>query len=195
MNINVSQFSCRLCIWACWYHVTSASWVIFHDFFFVVCWLFSTLTFSKKSFSSTIGVSNSWDQDQVWHSVGPDLGPNWLQQTAKYAAVRQMVETREPQYDQTAHNLCKQFVTRSGLTYPQSWWVFKLPKLILKNSNRRGKSMQNYRIGKKLIVSNTSCLLNGIDKQGIPRSDCFWRSSLIRIFPVCYSDRHFFKAA
>ena len=24
-----------------------------------------------------------------------------------------------------------------------------------------------------------------------PRSDCFWRSSLIREFPVCYSDKHF----
>ena len=24
-----------------------------------------------------------------------------------------------------------------------------------------------------------------------PRSDCFWRSSLIRVFSVCYSDMHF----
>ena len=31
------------------------------------------------------------------------------------------------------------------------------------------------------------------DKQGRPRSDCFWRSSLIRVFPVCYSDKHFFE--
>ena len=29
------------------------------------------------------------------------------------------------------------------------------------------------------------------DKQCRPRSNCFWRSSLIRVFPVCYSDKHF----
>ena len=31
----------------------------------------------------------------------------------------------------------------------------------------------------------------GLDKQFRPRSDCFMRSSLIRVFPVCYSDKHF----
>ena len=30
-----------------------------------------------------------------------------------------------------------------------------------------------------------------IDKQCRPRSDCFFRSSLNRVFPVCYSDKHF----
>ena len=29
------------------------------------------------------------------------------------------------------------------------------------------------------------------DKQDRPRSDCFWRSILIRVFPVCYCDMHF----
>ena len=29
-----------------------------------------------------------------------------------------------------------------------------------------------------------------IDKQRRPRSACFWRSSLIRVFPVCYPDKH-----
>ena len=38
---------------------------------------------------------------------------------------------------------------------------------------------------------DTSCLQKDIDKQCRPRSDCFWRSSLIRVFPVCYSDKHF----
>ena len=32
-----------------------------------------------------------------------------------------------------------------------------------------------------------------LDKQDRPRSDCFWRSSLIRVFPVCYSDKHFVR--
>ena len=35
----------------------------------------------------------------------------------------------------------------------------------------------------------------GIDKQCRAKSDCFfncfWRSSLIRVFPVCYCDKHF----
>ena len=32
---------------------------------------------------------------------------------------------------------------------------------------------------------------NGLDKQHKPRSNCFWRRSLIMVFPVCYSDKHF----
>ena len=35
----------------------------------------------------------------------------------------------------------------------------------------------------------------GIDKQCRPRSDCFWRSSLIRVFSVCYSDKHFVNSS
>ena len=31
----------------------------------------------------------------------------------------------------------------------------------------------------------------GLGKQRRSRSDCFWRSSLIRVFSVCYSDKHF----
>ena len=40
--------------------------------------------------------------------------------------------------------------------------------------------------------SNTSCLPKR-PRQTVcrPRSDCFSRSSLIRVFPVCYSDKHF----
>ena len=33
----------------------------------------------------------------------------------------------------------------------------------------------------------------GLDKQDRPSSDCFWGSSLIRVFPVCYSDKQFLK--
>ena len=35
----------------------------------------------------------------------------------------------------------------------------------------------------------------GLDKQCRPRSDCFWRSSLIRIFAVCYSNQHFVNSS
>ena len=31
----------------------------------------------------------------------------------------------------------------------------------------------------------------GLDKECMPRSDCFFTSSLIRVFPVCYSDKLF----
>ena len=37
------------------------------------------------------------------------------------------------------------------------------------------------------LVTCQACL----DKQPRPRSDCFWRSSLIKVFSVCYSDKHF----
>ena len=40
-------------------------------------------------------------------------------------------------------------------------------------------------------ISNTSCLQKGSDKQCKPRSDCFWRSSLIWVFSVWYSDKRF----
>ena len=30
-----------------------------------------------------------------------------------------------------------------------------------------------------------------LDKHGRTRSDCFWRSSLIRVFTVCHSEKHF----
>ena len=43
--------------------------------FFVVCWLFSKLTFSKIYFWDTIRVSNSLDPDKVRRFVGHDLGP------------------------------------------------------------------------------------------------------------------------
>ena len=35
----------------------------------------------------------------------------------------------------------------------------------------------------------------GLDKLGRSRSDCFWRSSLIRKFPVCYSLNHFVNSS
>ena len=47
--------------------------------FFDVCWQFSKLTFSTKSFRNTIRVSNGLDPDQDRHYVGPDLSQNCLQ--------------------------------------------------------------------------------------------------------------------
>ena len=35
----------------------------------------------------------------------------------------------------------------------------------------------------------------GIDKQCRPRSDCFWRSSLIMVFPVWFSNKHFVNSS
>ena len=45
-----------------------------------------------------------------------------------------------------------------------------------------------YSICSKIL--STSCLPNGLDKQHRPRIDCFCKSSLINVFPVCYSDKH-----
>ena len=41
---------------------------------------------------------------------------------------------------------------------------------------------------------NVTCQ-EGLYKQARPRSDCFWRSHLIRVFPVCYSDKQFVNHA
>ena len=50
-------------------------------FFMLFCRLltFSKLTISKNTFRYTIRVSNSLNQDQARHFVGPDSGPNCLQ--------------------------------------------------------------------------------------------------------------------
>ena len=40
---------------------------------------FQNQLFSKIYFRDTIRVSNRLDPDQSRHSVGPDLGPNYLQ--------------------------------------------------------------------------------------------------------------------
>ena len=63
----------------CLHYINSACWVIFHAFVVSASFFFSKLTFSRKSFRITIRVSNGLDPDQDQHSVGPDLGPNWLQ--------------------------------------------------------------------------------------------------------------------
>ena len=40
--------------------------------------IFSNVSFLENSFRNTIRASNSLDQDQAGHFVGPDLGPNCL---------------------------------------------------------------------------------------------------------------------
>ena len=45
----------------------------------------------KNSFRNTISVSNSLDQDQTGHFVGPDLGPNCLQRLSADDNSRQRV--------------------------------------------------------------------------------------------------------
>ena len=48
------------------------------------------------------------------------------------------------------------------------------------------KNTVNVLIFRTLVVCQ-----KGLDKQCRPRSDCFCRSSLIRVFSVCYSDKLF----
>ena len=57
-------------------HCKSDKMLLIIDF---VCWLFSKLTFFKKYFWNTSGVSNSLDPEENGYSVGPDLGLNCLQ--------------------------------------------------------------------------------------------------------------------
>ena len=45
--------------------------------------------------------------------------------------------------------------------------------------------------GKCLIFWTPVACWKSQDKQHRPRSDCFWTSSLIRVFPVCYYDKHY----
>ena len=58
-----------------------ACWVIFRDFFVIICSNFSTSIFSKYSVGNSITVLNSWDPDQARHCVGSDLGPECLQRS------------------------------------------------------------------------------------------------------------------
>ena len=56
--------------------------------------------------------------------------------------------------------------------------------------------------GKCSKISITSSLqkrprqtVQTLEQQCRHRSDCFWRSSLIRVFPVCYSEKHFVNSS
>ena len=44
---------------------------------------FFKINFKKKSFTSTIRLSNGLDPDEERPSVGPDLGPNCLQRISE----------------------------------------------------------------------------------------------------------------
>ena len=57
--------------------------------------IFSKSTFSKNSLKITIRMSNSWDPDQARHFVGPDLGPNCLQQLSADDTSRQIVNSQK----------------------------------------------------------------------------------------------------
>ena len=59
---------------------------------------------------------------------------------------------------------------------------------------QKEKSVRNFRpftVQWKLKFQTLLACQKCLDKQGRPRSDCFGRSSLTRVFLVCYSDKHF----
>ena len=62
-----------------WGHSSRVCDISCFSCFFVVCWYFSNLFFSKNSFRNTIRVSNSLVPDQAGQNVGLDLGLNCLQ--------------------------------------------------------------------------------------------------------------------
>ena len=67
------------------------------------------------------------------------------------------------------------------------WFKRNLPQKlceITKYAKSTTKKCKEYSKCSKIL--STSCLLKGIVKQCRPRSDCFFRSSLIQVFPVCY---------
>ena len=45
------------------------------------------------------------------------------------------------------------------------------------------------------VLNAYSKFLKLLAKQGRLRSDCFWRSSLIRVLSVCYFDKHFVNSS
>ena len=56
--------------------------------------IFIIISFSKKSYGNTIGVSNSLDPDQTLHLVWPDLGANCLPRLSAYDTSKQRVKDR-----------------------------------------------------------------------------------------------------
>ena len=64
------------------------------------------------------------------------------------------------------------------------------PKFIVSNQNEESVGIQRVTENDLKFRTHIACK-KCLDKQWRPRSDCFWRSSLIRVFPDCYSDNHF----
>ena len=84
--------------------------------------------------------------------------------------------------------------------------VTMVTRLIISGVIDRGSSVENIinvdwcfsgncypenELGRCSKISTPVDCQNDPDKQRIPRSDCFFGSSLIRGFAVCFSDKHF----
>ena len=63
-----------------------------------------------------------------------------------------------------------------------------------KDVNKQKKLFWKY-YGKCSKVRTLVACQKGLDKLCRPRSDSFWRSSLIRAFPVCHSAKHFINSS
>ena len=76
----------------------STSLYLFACWVFLLAFLQSADYFQKSSFqneslrnTSIIRVSNSLDQNQARHFVGPDLGPNCLQRLSKAKVIQKLL--------------------------------------------------------------------------------------------------------
>ena len=73
---------------------------------------------------------------------------------------------------------------------PSMLWIPALiTNILFENTDVR--EFRTFIVGHLKIGRSVFPAKKDLDKQVRPRSDCFWRSSLIRVFPVCYSDKHF----
>ena len=59
-----------------------------------------------------------------------------------------------------------------------------------KHCNLLHSSNNTFMVNVQKFQTGVGCQ-KSLDKQCRPRSDCFFRSSLIRVFPVCHSHKYF----
>ena len=104
--------------------------------------------------------------------------------------LRTFANSLDPDQDQLKIKLVR--IRVHTIWYSDSVLEEFFEKLFWKQSADNNKTMKSTQHARVMVKS---LLTKYLDKHHRPRSDCFCRSRLIRIFPFCYSDKHFVNSS
>ena len=106
---------------------------------------------------------------------------------------------KKPDLDHLTQHISGLYTKINSVTTPKIYSYAMLICILLYHC-RRGRAVTNvvrfccpipflWQVGNKICLPYKFYVLGqiGLSKQCRPRSDCFWRSSLIRVYAVCHS--------